>query len=301
MTDYNNKGNLDLLRLLLGSETPFTPSPFARVSLPPPPSCRPPALSGLMKALSQPAKPKPPVLSVEHMKGLLDESLNKKLEVNPGRQLPTIFDLSVGEGRELNAAFVYTDLTGYSKLISSQGTGMGFKLLHGFVTIIEKITGHFNGGVVDCAGDRTLSVFYRPSKDYSTGPIREAVTAALWIQTAMTKVVGPRFSAANVNGVQASIGIDYGTTITGCVGVRGNKRVVFFGDAANKAAKLQEEGAGGETLVSPVVFQYRPSFLNNGTWRFDPAYDLVHGTVKWYKTNCYFADDIPVKKELYLE
>lgn len=235
------------------------------------------------------------------MNQILRESLNKKLEVNPGRRLPTIFDLAVGEGRKLNAAFAYTDLDGYSKLISSKGTGIGFKLLQAFVTLVEKITGHFNGAVVDCAGDRTLSVFFRPSEDNSDGPIKEAVTAALWIQTAMHKVVAPRFRAAQVEQVSASIGIDYGSAIAGCVGVRGNKRLVFFGDAANRAAKLQDEGIGGETVLSPLAFQYRPAYLNDGTWSFQPQYDFTTGGVRCYKTSYWFAGDVPVGKETYLK
>ena len=110
----------------------------------------------------RPVKPKPPELSVDHMRAIMEESLSKKLKVNPGRQMPTIFDLAIGEGRHLNAAFVYTDLDGYSKMVSSNGTGVAFQLLQTFVNLIEKITDHFNGAVVDCAGDRTLSVFHRP-------------------------------------------------------------------------------------------------------------------------------------------
>jgi adenylate cyclase len=186
------------------------------------------------------------------MRGIMEESLGKKLNVNPGRQMPTIFDLAIGEGRHLNAAFVYTDLDGYSKMVSANGTGVAFQLLQTFVNLVEKITDHFNGAVVDCAGDRTLSVFHRPSTDKSCAPIREGITAALWIQTAMDKVISPRFSALNIS-AKASIGIDYSSVIAGCVGVRGNKRLVFFGDAANRAAKLQEEGAGTETIISPLV------------------------------------------------
>jgi class 3 adenylate cyclase len=238
-------------------------------------------------------------MSVEHMKLMLEETLRKKLDVNPGRQLPTIFDLAIGEGRELNATFVYTDLDGYSKLVTNKGTDTAFRLLQTFVNLIEKITAHFNGVVVDCAGDRTLSVFHRPSNDRSCAPIREGITAALWIQTAMEKVVSPRFSQLQIP-AKASIGIDYSSVIAGCVGVRGNKRLVFFGDAANHAAKLQEEGAGGETVISPLAFQYRPTYLNNGTWRFETKYDVYQRTPIYHKTSYYFADDLPTDKDTYL-
>lgn len=290
--------NFDFLSLLAGIQKPVAPNPFARVNLPPPPSA---SLAGLARVLSRPVRPQPPALSVEHMKGILEESVSKKPDVNPGRQLPTVFDLAIGEGRELNATFVYTDLDGYSKLISTKGTGIGFQLLQGFVSLVEKITGHFNGAVVDCAGDRTLSVFFRPSTDRSAAPIKEALTAALWIQTAIHKVIAPRFAAAQVDQVRASIGVDYGKAIAGCVGVRGNKRLIFFGDAANNAAKLQDLAAGGETVVSPVVFQYKPGYLNGPTWHFEPTYSQYQWTITHYTTNHIFSDDIPVGPDTYLK
>lgn len=297
----NKDNNFDYLSMLFSAPQNPTQNSFSNVT-PSASSTRPSlSLADLLRGLSQPPKPKPPALSVEHMNQILTESLNKKLEVNPGRRLPTIFDLAIGEGRKLNAAFAYTDLDGYSKLISSKGTGTGFMLLQAFVTLVEKITAHFNGTVVDCAGDRTLSVFFRPSQDNSAGPIKEAVTAALWIQTAMQKVVAPRFRAAQVEQVSASIGIDYGSAIAGCVGVRGNKRLVFFGDAANRAAKLQDEGVGGETVFSPLVFQYKPAYLNDGSWRFECQYDFASGGARYYKTGYSFAGDIPIEKQIYLQ
>lgn len=297
MTDKNDFSNLfaQLYRTQnLGGSNNF-------LATPPSSSTPPISLAALTRALAGPPKPKPPEMSVEHMKLMLEETLRKKLDVNPGRRLPTIFDLAVGEGRELNAAFVYTDLDGYSKLLSSQGTAVGFKLLQCFVDLVEKITSHFGGTVVDCAGDRTLSVFFRPSTDNSAAPIKEAVTAGLWIQTAMAKVISPRFAAAQVPGVSVSIGIDYGKAIAGCVGVRGNKRLVFFADAANNAAKLQDDGVAGETLLSPLIFQYKPGYLNDSTWIFQQIYESHQWNIKCYKTSCYFRDDIPVGRELYLK
>jgi class 3 adenylate cyclase len=298
MTDHNDSSKL--FARLYHLQNPNGSDSFPAVPLPSN-STSPGLLAALTRTLAGPPKHKPPELSVEHMKLMLEESLRKKLDVNPGRQLPTIFDLAIGEGRELNTAFVYTDLDGYSKLLSTQGTDVGFKLLQSFVNLVEKITSHFGGAVVDCAGDRTLSVFFRPSTDRSAAPIKEATTAALWIQTAMVKVISPRFATAQIPGVSVSIGIDYGKAVAGCVGVRGNKRLVFFGDAANNAAKLQDKGVGGETLLSPLAFQYRPSFLNDSTWLFESVHETQQWKISHYKTSYHFRDDIPVGRELFLK
>jgi adenylate cyclase len=289
----------EILRALLDGSRPLAPNPIQLTPFPAVDTARPPALAELVRALAGPSKPKPPNLSVDHMKELLSQSVNKKLEVNPGRQLPTIYDLAVGEGRQLNAAFVYADLDGYSKLVTAKGTEVSFRLLQVFVNLVERITAHFNGTVVDCAGDRTLSVFHRSSQDHSCAPIREAITAALWIQTAISKVISPHFSRYQIP-VQASIGIDYSSVTAGCVGVRGNKRLVFFGDAANNAAKLQERGGGGETVFSPLAFQYRPSYLNDSSWQFSEEREAFGRSPISYKTSQYFVADVPISKEVYL-
>jgi len=121
--------------------------------------------------------------------------------------------------------------------------------------------------VVNCAGDRILSVFDRTEHDVSPKPIREAVTAALWMQTVLQRVVAPELRKLGVlEDVSAAMGIDYGPVIAGCVGIRNNKHFEFFGDAANNAAKLQEAGTGGEIVISSLAYLFRPDFLNNGTW-----------------------------------
>jgi class 3 adenylate cyclase len=117
------------------------------------------------------------------------------------------------------------------------------------------------------AGDRILSVFDRAENNASPEPIREAITAALWMQTIFQRVVAPGLRNLGViEDVSAAMGIDYGPVVAGCVGVRNNKHFEFFGDAANNAAKLQEAGTGGEIVMSSFAYLFRPSFLNNGTW-----------------------------------
>src|SRR6476469_2906363 len=111
----SDKNYGDLFRLLAGVNKPPSHNPLAlrtsATGVRPTSNVSRPSLAGLVGALSN--KPKPPELSVEHMDQMIEASITKKLEVNPGRQLPTIYDLAIGEGRKLNAAFVYTDLDGY--------------------------------------------------------------------------------------------------------------------------------------------------------------------------------------------
>jgi adenylate cyclase len=180
--------------------------------------------------------------------------------------LPGIDDLAVMEGRRLKAAFVYTDLHGFTKLVATQPTNKSFVFLHAFFEIASRLTNHYNGQVMDCAGDRVLSVFHRPPGDLSNEPVEEGITFALWMQTVFRKAIAPAFASVGAADLSVGIGVDYGDAVVGCVGFRNNKRIVFFGDAANNAAKLQEEAAEGETVISAAADSRRPSYLDNGTW-----------------------------------
>jgi adenylate cyclase len=191
----------------------------------------------------------------------------KKIELNAGRILPKIEDLAIGEGRKIRAAFVYCDLHGFSKIVASKSTETSLRLLQVFVEFMGRITSFYDGALVDCAGDRTLSVFYTAENDLSPEPVQRAVTAALWMQTIIQRVIAPQFRPVGLlPDVSAAIGIDYGSVVAACVGYRNNKRFVFLGDAANRAAKLQEDGQGNEIVMSDVAFILRPNFLNGSTW-----------------------------------
>jgi class 3 adenylate cyclase len=204
--------------------------------------------------------------TVSWAKLMMNHFLKKKAEVITGRVLPGIDDLAVMEGRHIRAAFVYTDLHGFTKLVASQPTNKSFVFLNSFVSVATSMTKHYNGAVMDCAGDRILSVFHRTPSDLSNEPVEDAITFALWMQTLFHAAIMPAFAEVGLGDLSLGIGVDYGEAVVGCVGIRNGKRIVFFGDAANNAAKLQEMAGQGETVISSAADARRPKYLDNGTW-----------------------------------
>jgi class 3 adenylate cyclase len=214
-----------LVSLMRSFTPPAPPSALGRISIPPQPP---------------PSKPSPPVGGVSWAQSLVKGLLKRKAAVTLGRVLPGIDDLAIMEGRQVRAAFVYSDLHGFTKLVATQPGNKSFVFLHTFVEMATKLTKHYDGEVMDVAGDRVLSVFHRPSADLSNAPVEDAITFALQFQTIFEKVIGPAFVGDGLGQLSLGIGIDYGEAVVGCVGIRNNKRIVFFGDAANNAAKLQD-------------------------------------------------------------
>jgi class 3 adenylate cyclase len=207
----------------------------------------------------------------------MQEIAQRKVTLNGGRVLPTIDDLAILEARKIRAAFLYSDLHGSTKIVASTPTRQSVLLMQAFVEFLVRITTHYGGSVVDCAGDRILSVFSRPETDRSPDPVREAITAALWAQTVLQRVIAPEFKKMGLPGdVSAAMGVDYGPVAATCVGIRNNKHFVFSGDAANNAAKLQELGQGGEIVISSAAYLSRPSFLNHPSWTPSFVSNRVH-------------------------
>jgi hypothetical protein len=72
-------------------------------------------------------------------------------------------------------------------------------------------------------------------------------------------------------------------------GIRNGKKIIFSGEPANKAAKLQDKAAAGETIWSLDVEIRKPAYptAQNG-WSFQPqAFDSP-----WiYRTTCVYKWD----------
>ena len=215
--------------------------------------------------------------------------VTKKALLKDGRVMPAIDDLRIMEGRRVNAAFVYSDLHGFTKLVATQPENKSFVFLHTFVEIASRLTKHYGGQVVDCAGDRVLSVFHRGPGDHSVDPVQDAVTFALFLQTAFSRVIGPSFTAG-MGQLSLGIGVDYGAAVVGCVGIRNNKKIVFFGDAANKAAKLQDRAGAGETILSYDADIRKPAYLDpaNG-WEL--RRERIEDGSTILRTTCIFRED----------
>jgi class 3 adenylate cyclase len=240
-----------------------------------------------------PAPPSPAVPDMDYIRRFVGAMTKKKVSVKDGRVMPSIDDLAIMEGRRVNAAFVYSDLHGFTKPVATQPENKSFVFLHTFVEIASRLTKHYGGQVVDCAGDRVLSVYHRSPGDHSLDPVHDAVTFALFLQTAFSRVIGPSF-ATGLGRLSLGIGIDYGPAVVGCVGIRNNKKIGFFGDAANKAAKLQEKAGEGETILSYDADIRKPAYLES-TNGWNLQREKIEDGSTILRTTCIFKEDKLVK------
>ncbi len=211
-----------------------------------------------------------------------------------GRVLPSMDALGLSDGRQLRAAIFYSDLRGFTDLVTTSPNRSTLIVLSTFVSEMSRIAAYFKGEVVDCAGDRILVAFWRPATDISVRPIHDAVTCALWMQTVMSKIMIPELASKGYPGLSCGIGVDYGTVVVARVGIRNRNKLVFLGTPAVQAAKLEESAAPGQVLLSPLIFENRPSYLNqvNG-WDLKPV--ALAGRAACYCCNQIFREQEPPK------
>jgi len=145
----------------------------------------PPAIGPRLKlsALLPPPTPAPSRPGFAWCRSKAQALLSRVAKVTDARVLPDIDDLAILQGRRTRAAFVYSDLHGFTKLVATQPENTSFVFLDTFVYMADLFTRHYNGEVMEVAGDRVLSVFHRPLGDLSNDPVEDAVTFALWLQT----------------------------------------------------------------------------------------------------------------------
>jgi len=247
---------------------------------------------GLMKLLTA-NKPKA-VSNLKDSYTRIASTLGKSVssEIIKGRELPDIDDIDLAAGRSLKAAILYNDLRGFSQMIASNPDRRSLLVLDSFVSEMTRITSEFHGVVVDCAGDRIMSVFCRPHNDTSVRPIHEAVICAFWMQTVVYRVLNPILNQIKLPSISCGIGIDYGQVTVARVGIRNRNKLVFLGNAANWAAKIEDIAGAGETNISTTVHRNLPNFMTPANkWYFSPKPSVENPS--WYTCNLMFSDNIP--------
>lgn len=153
-------------------------------------------------------------------------------------------DLSALQGRRMNAAAVFVDISGFtgrSEEIGPRGTG---DLLDQFHQRIARLAA-VHGGVVDqIVADAALVTFGLPE------PAPGDAMAALSFAAELTQ---PQDDPAQ----SLRLGAHYGPVEVRALGGAGHSHVTMVGDAMNAASRLQEvaKGAGARLAISDTLLQ----------------------------------------------
>lgn len=156
-------------------------------------------------------------------------------------------DSHIEDGRVVELAVFFADLTGYTNLTHSQGPQRTHEVLDLFLRTATEVIVKWDGFVTQFVGDEVMAFFNVPltREDY---PAR-SVAAATELQGRM-----PALSEAIGLQVQTTIGIAAGHARVGLVGTEQIRSYSAIGDVVNRAARLVARVEPGGVLVDDDVY-----------------------------------------------
>ncbi|WP_411351726.1 DUF427 domain-containing protein [Leisingera aquaemixtae] len=149
-----------------------------------------------------------------------------------------------GDGDEINAAIMFCDLRGSTRLEEQLGRQDYIALLNQFFETASTIVHDHGGEVLKFIGDAVLAVF--PAGSDPEQARTQALNSARAIVARLEEIAGEE----DGHRCEAAIGIAYGRVTYGNVGSRERLDFTVIGQAANIAARL---GDYGKTVNHPVV------------------------------------------------
>lgn len=152
-----------------------------------------------------------------------------------------------GDGDEIDAAIMFCDLRGSSRLVTEIGQGSYIDTLNRFFETATDAVHEHGGEVLKFIGDAVLAVF--PADGNPDRARNESLAAAREIVARLSKLENVAFP------VECAIGLAYGRVTYGNVGSQERLDFTVIGHAANVAARLGDHGKTcGHRIVATADF-----------------------------------------------
>jgi class 3 adenylate cyclase len=139
-------------------------------------------------------------------------------------------------------AFLFTDIKGSTDLYNRVGDARAYGFVREHYAVLTRAVREHDGAVVKTIGDAVMAAF--------TNPI-DALDAALAIRDDIAEF--NRRLATETGSEGVAILVKIGLHSGACIAVTLNDRLDYFGSTVNLAARLQNESAGGDIVLSETL------------------------------------------------
>lgn len=137
-----------------------------------------------------------------------------------------------------NAVFFFSDLKDSTQLYEERGDAEAFALVQSHFDIMIRIIGQHHGAVVKTIGDAVMAVFTHSA---------DALRAAAAIHDDIREF--------NRNSKDHELVVKIGLHEGPALALTLNDRLDYFGSTVNKAARIQNEAGGNETVISEDLYR----------------------------------------------
>ena len=189
----------------------------------------------------------------ERINKLFARLLEQGDPTSPGRVVPDVADLVINEGRVVDAAVLFLDISGFSKRPSGDAKQQAIllQIITLYFTEMIRVIMDYGGTVEKNTGDGLMAYF---TSDADGDARMKAVAAALSIFKAATDFIDPLVISQSGEPFKFRICIDHGPITIAKVGApRLFNGIVAIGASANIASKMLAVAQGGELVIGQDV------------------------------------------------
>jgi adenylate cyclase len=176
-----------------------------------------------------------------------------------GRVVPENDDLAIGEGRRLQLAVMFLDISSFSARSSSTADEQAtlLRVLNLFFTEMMKIAEDYEGTVEKNTGDGLMAYF---DDSGNVAASKRAVACAMTMIRANDRLIRPILQGtASTTPIEFRISIDYGpVTIARLGAAQRFNAYVAIGATANFASKMLAHAKPGEIVIGADAFRQLP-------------------------------------------
>ncbi|OQW36951.1 MAG: hypothetical protein A4E19_14545 [Nitrospira sp. SG-bin1] len=191
-------------------------------------------------------------------KGLTQDLKSKLDQVVSGRVVPSIDNIPIGSARKLDAAVMFFDLRGSSRLPVDVAT----YALNVVIPTVMRIVHDHDGYIEKNTGDGVMAIF---TSGDGKKTCKSALQSAMACFCVLREIINPHLLKIGLPTAAARIGIDFGEIVVSRVGVpKGSARqdrsfLTAIGSAPNIACRLQEQAGTNEIWVGNAVKEQAPA------------------------------------------
>jgi adenylate cyclase len=198
---------------------------------------------------------------LDRLQRVLDVINERPAPAVPGRVIPQPDELAIGTGRQLSAAVLFTDISGFSARPSGSANEQQFLLnvLNLYFSEMIRVCEEYGGTVEKNTGDGLMAYFEDNSGDPPESACKRAVAAALTMLYVTQTAINPVLTTSNAKPIEFRVGIDYGPITIAQIGAaRRFGGLVAIGASANIASKMLNEAGPGDVFIGEDVHKRLP-------------------------------------------
>jgi adenylate cyclase len=198
---------------------------------------------------------------LDRIRRVLDVIGERPVPAAPGRVVPDPDELAIGTGRQLQAAVLFTDISGFSARPSGSSNEQQLLLnvLNLYFSEMIRVSEEYGGTVEKNTGDGLMAYFEDNAGDPPETGSKRAVAAALTMLYVTQQAINPVLVNSSVRPIEFRVGIDHGLVTIAQIGAaRRFGGLVAIGATANIASKMLDEASPGDVFIGEEVYKRLP-------------------------------------------